>query len=139
MARGRGRRTIMSRMQCRRRHPARVPPRLALTVVEVLVALVIVSVGLLGIAGASALALRTATAAAREGQAVRRLHLRLAALTAAGCGRAEGGLAADPGDGVRERWTVGAPVRGAALLEATAEWRVGATTRALVLRSALLC
>jgi prepilin-type N-terminal cleavage/methylation domain-containing protein len=113
--------------------------RHGLTVVEVLVALVIVSVGLLGMAGTSALLLRTATSAAREQRAVRRLDFRLAALAAAGCGRAAGGAAQDPGDGVRERWTVGTAEGGAALLDATAEWRDGRGLRAMSLRSAILC
>jgi Tfp pilus assembly protein PilV len=125
-------------------HPARPRPpirrtRTGLSVVEVLVALVIVSVGLLGMAGMSALSLRTAASTHRERQAVRRLELRLATLAAAGCAGASEGAAGDAGDGVRERWTVVAAARGAAMLDATAEWRDGARMRSLVLRNAALC
>ena len=113
--------------------------RRALTVVEVLVALVIVSVGLLGMAGTSALSLRSATSAAVERRAVDRLAHRLAALSAAGCTRAAGGERGDAGDGVTERWTIGAAAQGVAMVEATAQWRDGGRPRELVLRSALLC
>jgi Tfp pilus assembly protein PilV len=117
------------------------PPsaRPGLTVVEVLTALVIVSVGLLAMAGTSALSLRTVAAATRERRALRRLDLRLAALAAAGCGRAAGGTAADSRDSVRERWTVGAVIHGAALVDAGVEWREGARVRSITHRSALLC
>ncbi len=122
-------------------HASRGRPRAGLSVVEVLVALVVVSVGLLGMAGTSALSLRTATSAAREWRAVRRLELRLAALAAAGCtGAATGSAGAlEEGDGVRERWTEAAPLRGAALVEVAADWRDGARVRETVLRSAILC
>jgi hypothetical protein len=120
--------------------PARSPrPRRALTVVEVLVALVVVSVGLLGMAGTSALSLRTATSAAVERRAVHRLTLRLAVLSAGGCTRAVSGAQDDPGDGVRERWIVGVVTPEVAMVEATAQWREGGRPRALALRSALLC
>jgi Tfp pilus assembly protein PilV len=113
--------------------------RAGITVVEVLAALVVVSVGLLGMAGTSALALRTSVASARERRALGRVELRLAALASAGCAAAAGGSAPDAGDGVRERWTVEAARRGAAMVEATAEWEENTRSRAMVLRSALLC
>lgn len=113
--------------------------RTGLTVVEVLVALVIVSVGLLGMAGTSALSMRTVAAATRERRALRRLDLRIAALAAGGCGRAVSGTANDPRDSLRERWTIGAAIRGAALVDATVEWREGARTRSVAHRSAILC
>ena len=124
-----------------RAHASRGRPRAGLSVVEVLVALVVVSVGLLGMAGMSALSLRTALSAAREGHALRRLELRLAALAAAGCAgaSADSAGAAEQGDGVRERWTLAAPSRGAAMVEVAAEWRDGARVRETVLRSAILC
>jgi Tfp pilus assembly protein PilV len=107
--------------------------------VEVLAALVVVSIGLLGMAGTSTLSLRTAAAAARERRALRQLDLRLAALGTAGCERVMGGAAADPRDSLRERWTVAAATGGAALLEAVVEWREGGRTRAITRRSAILC
>ena len=114
-------------------------PRFGLTIVEVLVALVILGVGLLGMAGSSALLFRTATSAALEERAVRRLELRLASLVATGCGRAISGTREAGDDGVLERWTVEAAGHGAALIEASAQWRDGARIRRFVLRSALLC
>ena len=113
--------------------------RAGLTVVEVLAALVMVSVGLLGMAGTSALALRTASFATRERHALGRLQLRLAALAAAGCGSASSGSAADASTGVREQWTVGPALRGAALVSASIQWRDGAGTRATAARSAIVC
>ena len=113
--------------------------RTGLTIVEVLTALVLVSVGLLGMAGTSVLSLRAAAAAERERRALRRLDLRIAALTAGGCGSATQGSAGEFRDGVWERWTVGAATRGAALGDATVEWREGTELRAIVRRSALLC
>jgi Tfp pilus assembly protein PilV len=107
--------------------------------VEVLAALVIVSVALLGMAGTSTLSLRTASSVAREHRALRRLDLRLAALSAAGCGRAGGGVAAAVEDSVREQWTVAAAVRGIALVDAAVQWRDGTRTRAITRRSAILC
>lgn len=106
---------------------------------EVLATLVVVSVGLLGIAGASALSLRSATAAGLERRAVRRLAVRHATLSAGGCTRAAAGVHEDSGGGVRERWTVSAPMGGVALIDVTARWRDGARPRALALRGAILC
>lgn len=118
---------------------SRLRPRPGLTVVEVLAALVIVSIGLLGMAGTSALALRTASFASREHRALARLQLRLAALAAAGCGSASSGAAEDASNGVREQWMVAPELRGAALVSASIEWRDGAGIRTLTARSAIVC
>lgn len=115
----------------------RAPVRAGLTVVEVLTALLVLSVGLLGMAGTSTLALRTASSASSERRALGRLQLRLATLTAAGCESASSGSAAT--DGVREAWTIAAPERGAALVSVSVEWRDGAHARAMTVRSAILC
>ena len=113
--------------------------RAGLTVVEVLAALVIVSVGLLGMAGTSALSLRTVASATRERRALRRIDLRLAALSATGCSRAVGGSTTDSRDSLRERWTVAAVNGGAALVDERVEWRDGARMRSVAYRSAILC
>lgn len=113
--------------------------RAGLTVVEVLVALLVVSVGLLAMAGTSTLALRSASFAARERRALGRLQLRLATLAATGCEGASSGTGAESGDGVREQWTVAPPQGGAALVDASVEWRDGTGTRAMTGRSAILC
>lgn len=118
---------------------AALPVRSGLTVVEVLAALVVVTVGLLGMAGTSALSLRTAAAVTRERRALRRLDLRLAALAAAGCGRAVGGDVTTAMDSLHERWVVGPVVRGSALVEVRVDWREGARVRSTTHRSAILC
>jgi Tfp pilus assembly protein PilV len=108
-------------------------------VVEVLVALVIVAVGLLGMAGTASLSLRTTTSASRELLALRALERRLAIISAAGCGGAESGQDPDSGDAPRVSWQISSAQRGARLTEALARWREGTRPRALRLRSALLC
>ena len=102
-------------------------------------ALVVVSVGILGIAGTSALSLGSIRAAERELGALRRLELRLAALTAAGCSDAVGGDLGAAGDAERETWTVEAASRGVALVEATIRWQEHGRPRRLTLRSAIVC
>jgi Tfp pilus assembly protein PilV len=104
----------------------------------VLVALIIVTVGLLGVAGASAMALRASGAALRERTALSRARTRLALLEAAGCATAADGelhLAA----GLVDRWTVAAATHGVRLIEVRAEWDDTGRRRSLLLRSALLC
>ena len=113
--------------------------RAGVTVVEVLAALLILSAGLLGMAGTSALGLRTASSASSERRALGRLQLRLATLTAAGCESVSSGSAVEPATGLRESWTIRAPQRGAALVDLWVEWRDGARTRAMTVRSAILC
>lgn len=108
------------------------------TVVEVLVALVIVTVGLLGVAGASATALRASSAALRERAAATRARSRLALLEAAGCLNAASGEL-HGANGLTDRWTVEAIANGVRLAEVRAEWDDTGRRRALVLRGALLC
>jgi len=108
------------------------------TLVEVLVALVVVTVGLLGVAGASALALRASSAALRERATVTRMRTRLALLSAAGCANAAGGQLSLPA-GLEDRWTVDPAVNGVRLVELRGEWDDVDHRRSVVLRSALLC
>ena len=117
--------------------PTRHPARRGITVVEVIVALVLVAVGLLAIAGTSALAFRTATSASRERLAVRQADRRLARLTAAGCASATAGT--DSAAGMRERWSMADSLGGVASIEASVAWQAGARRRVLTLRSALVC
>jgi Tfp pilus assembly protein PilV len=119
--------------------PAARCPRRGLTVIEVLVALILVTVGLLGFAATSALALRSTTMAAREHDALTRLDGRMALLGAAGCERAVSGDTSFDSAGVRERWTVGAVRNGAATVALTVEWVDPRGPHTLSLRSALLC
>jgi Tfp pilus assembly protein PilV len=108
-----------------------------LTVVEVLVALMLVSVGLMGIAGTSALSFRTLVAAERERRATQRVTIRLARLAAGGCERASSGELYE--SDVHERWTV-SRAGGVALVDAGVEWQgKGTQRRSFAVRSAVLC
>jgi Tfp pilus assembly protein PilV len=77
-----------------------------MSVVEVLVALVIVTAGLLAVAGSSALALRTSLDASRRRLAAHRVATRFAQLQALGCANIATGSDAGGTIGVAERWTV---------------------------------
>ena len=113
--------------------------REGVSIVEVLLALVLVSVGMLAMAGSSALALRAAGAADQEHRAVRLAALRMARLSAAGCDAARGGTAAEDRAGFSERWEVGSVLNGAATVQLRVAWRQGGAARSLVIESALLC
>lgn len=80
--------------------------RQGFTIVEVIIALMIVTIGLLGIAGATALAFRTAADATRRRAAADRVQSRLALLAASGCARASSGTLSDVARHTVERWTV---------------------------------
>ena len=108
------------------------------TLVEVLVALVVVTVGLLGVAGASALALRASSAALRERATMTRMRTRLALLSAAGCADATDGQLSLPA-GLEDRWTVAPAANGVRLVELRGEWEDVDRRRSIVLGSALLC
>jgi prepilin-type N-terminal cleavage/methylation domain-containing protein len=114
-------------------------PRAGFSVIEVLFALVLVSIGLLGMAGSSALAVRSVAFAAREHHATRIAGARLARLIAAGCSAAQSGAVRDDATGVEERWTVDPPRNGAATVQVHAEWPEGVRRRALTLHGGLLC
>ena len=120
------------------RAPQRFLRRPGFTVVEVLVALIVVATGLLGVAGASALAFRAASAALRERAATTRARTRLAMLDAAGCASASDGELPLGGD-LADRWTIGSVVNGARMVEVRAQWDDVGRRRTLVLRSAILC
>jgi Tfp pilus assembly protein PilV len=122
-------------------HPAR-PRRLrreGFSVVEVLVALLLVSVGLLAMAGTSSLALRTAHTAAAELRAAHRAALRLELLAGPGCAAPASGVVPAGTGGMRESWTVAAATNGAARVEWTAEWAAPRGVGTLRVESALLC
>jgi prepilin-type N-terminal cleavage/methylation domain-containing protein len=121
--------------------PTPVSPRTrrdGFSVVEVLVALVIVTIGLLGVAGASAMSLRAANIALRERAAVDRALTRLAILTAGGCANAASGQLQLP-RGLTEQWTAAPPTHGVRMLEARVEWDDRGARRSVLLRSALPC
>ena len=113
--------------------------RRGVSIVEVLVALVLLAIGLLGVAGNGAIAMRASGGAARERRAAQRAADRLATLREQGCAAARSGTLVDPGAALVERWSVGAVTGGAALVDAEVRWRAPAGQRVLLLRGGLLC
>ena len=102
-------------------------------------AIVLLAIGLLGVAGNAALALRASGSAARERRASQRAADRVAALREAGCVVARSGALVDPGAALSERWTVGSATSTALLVDAEVRWRAPAGERTLLLRSGILC
>ena len=109
------------------------------TIAEVLVALVLFAVALLGVAGSSALAVRVTGSALRERRAVQRAADRIASLRARGCTGARSGSAADAALALDERWTITSTAGSVTLIDEQLQWRTAGGTRALLLRSAILC
>ena len=121
------------------RSSARQGRHTGFTIAEVLVALMLFAVALLGLAGSSALAVRVTGSALRERRAVQRAADRIAALRAMGCASAASGSAIDAGLALDERWTTAPPTGGVALIDEQVRWRAAAGTRVLLVRSAILC
>src|SRR5690349_14106739 len=87
------------------------------TIAEVLVALVLFAVALLGVAGSSALAVQVTGSALRERRAVQRAADRIASLRAQGCAAARSGSATDAALALDERWTVTPAASGVTLID----------------------
>jgi Tfp pilus assembly protein PilV len=113
--------------------------RAGLTVVEVLIALMLVSIGMLGIAGSTTLALRTAHDAAHRRAAAQRIESRFAQLSAMGCARATAGAAADSARSISERWSVSAAANGFTMLADSVSWMSARGRISFVLTSAIVC
>jgi prepilin-type N-terminal cleavage/methylation domain-containing protein len=125
-------------MRIGRRGAGRSERRRGFTVVEVLVALVVLSAGLLAVAGSGAITIRAAAAATRERRAVQRGADRIATLRAGGCAAARSGAATDAAARIAERWTTAA-AGGAVLLDEEVRWLAPSGWRTLLLRGAILC
>jgi len=110
-----------------------------MSVVEVLVALMIVSIGLLGIAGSSALALRSTLDAAHRREAAQRATSRVAQLASAGCDLAANGAAIDAEHQIAERWTVASRVNGFAMVTDSVSWMSARGSRTFSLTTAISC
>ncbi|MEO5814307.1 MAG: prepilin-type N-terminal cleavage/methylation domain-containing protein [Gemmatimonadaceae bacterium] len=110
-----------------------------MTIVEVLVALMIVSIGLLGIAGSTALALRTAHESVQRRNAMHRMVSRQSQLAAAGCSAASSGAATDSAHGIVEAWYVSVQTSGFALVRDSVRWMGPRGPRSFVLESAFPC
>jgi hypothetical protein len=93
---------------------------------------------MLGIAGSSALMLRTITAQAGERRATRQAGLRFTLLAAGGCANARGGDAVHPG-GLRESWRVSELANGARTIDEALEWVSRGRPRRLALRGGIWC
>ncbi|PYP76562.1 MAG: hypothetical protein DMD35_18320 [Gemmatimonadetes bacterium] len=119
-----------------RRSPVR---RDGVSIVEVLVAIVLLAVGLLGVAGGGAIAMRASAGAARERRAAQRAGDRLSALRAEGCAAARSGTLVDAGAALVERWTVGSVVGAGALVDVEMRWRAPSGSRVFLLRGGILC
>ena len=109
------------------------------TIAEVLVALVLLAVALVGVAESSALAVRVTGSALRERRAVQRAADRLVWLRAQGCAAARSGSATDAALALDERWTATPAMGGVTLLDEQVRWRAVSGTRTILLRSAILC
>ena len=113
--------------------------RSGLSVVEVLVALMLVSIGLLGVAGSTALALRTTFDATHRREAAQRAVSRVAELAAGGCDRATGGTAADTARQIKERWIVVSRANGFVTVNDSVRWMSARGVRSFSLTSAITC
>ncbi len=113
--------------------------RAGFTIAEVLVALVLFAVAMLGVAGSSALAVRVTGSALRERRAVQRAGDRIASLRAQGCASVRSGSAADAALALDERWTISPQSGSVTLIDEQVRWRTASGTRTLLLRSAILC
>ena len=113
--------------------------RAGLTVVEVLVALMLVSIGMLGIAGSTALALRSAHDAAHRRVAAQRIESRFAQLSATGCSGATAGITTDSARDISEQWSVSAVTNGFATLTDSVRWMSARGPISFVLTSAITC
>ena len=99
----------------------------------------VVSVGLLAIAGSTALTLRTTLDATRRHGAAEQAASRVALLTAAGCARASGGSAVSADRQLAERWTVGVRINGFVAVSDTVRWTSVRGPRSFSLASAIAC
>lgn len=113
--------------------------RSGLSIVEVLVALVLLTVGLLGVAGVCARAIGVSTSAARERRAAQRAADRVAVLASVGCSAARSGALVDSVALLSERWTVTPTAVGTTLVDAHVSWSAARGPRSVTLRSAILC
>ena len=121
------------------RVPRRRRLRTGLSVVEVLVALMLVSLGLLGITGSTALALRSTLDAAHRRAAADRVASRFALLAAGGCVNVNAGSAADAAHDLTERWMVVARANGFATITDSVQWMSARGPASFTLTSAFAC
>lgn len=110
-----------------------------MSVVEVLIALMLVSIGLLGMAGSTALALRTAHDSAQRRRSTHRIVSRHSQLASAGCSSARSGVATDTAHALTEHWSVSVQPNGFALMTDSVRWMGARGPHSFVLTSAFQC
>ena len=93
-------------MRIAHRVPRQSGHRPGFSIVEVIVAMMIITVGLLGIAGGTTMALRSTFDTTRRRDAVEQAQARLAMVAASGCARASSGSATDAARHFTEQWSV---------------------------------
>ena len=113
--------------------------RSGLSIVEVLVALILVTVGLLAIVGSTTLALRTTLDAAHRREAAQRAASRFSILAATGCAHATSGTNVDPARHLAEQWTVTAASAAFATVTDSIEWMSANGLTSYSLTSAIAC
>lgn len=113
------------------------PRRSGVTIVEVLVALVVLSIGLLATAGTTIMAMRTASTARQERAAIQRAMNRAALLAAHGCGSSANGTSDVAG--VVEAWSTTPVSRGVAVVDVRVSWGIDGSPRTFALAGAVLC
>ena len=99
----------------------------------------VVSVGLLAIAGSTALTLRTTLDATRRHAAAQQAASRVELLTAEGCDHAVGGSAMSADRTLSEHWVVGARINGFVAVADTVDWTSARGPRSFSLASAIPC
>ena len=102
-------------------------------------AIVLLAIGLLGVAGNAAISLRASGSAARERRATQRAADRVAALREQGCAAARSGTLVDAAGALSERWSVGSATASAMLVDVEVRWRAPAGERTILLRGGILC
>jgi len=118
--------------------PARRPRGFAL--VEALVSLVLLSCGALALVAATAMAVRSTSAAERQSAATSLARYRVELLAAAGCAGPGDQSGADSSAAwIRERWAVSASRNGTRLVTDTVRYVDQAGTRTLVLDRVVVC
>ena len=107
-------------------------PRRGTTLVELLVALVVVTVGLLGLAGSAALVARELGASRREAAVTAAARSRLERLTSGPCRLPDDGTAV--GGSIIEHWTIVPASNGMSHVAVTAEQRAPEHHRSTIRR-----
>ena len=111
--------------------------RRGFTLVEVLLAVILIDVGLLALVAGSAVLVRQTNALRLRNAALRAAMNRLEQLGVAPCAPAAG--ASTSANGIREDWSVGAPGNRMLDVRDSVSFGVGAATHSVVLRTQLPC